>query len=42
MAQSMRKRVIQDFQKQLYKICGVQTIVLSAYQDENNKLALGM
>jgi hypothetical protein len=42
MAQSMRKQVIQDFQKQLYKICGVQTIVLSAYQDENNKLALGM
>ncbi|KAN0129861.1 hypothetical protein V8E53_012333 [Lactarius tabidus] len=42
MAQSMCKRVIQDFQKQLYKICSVQTIVLSAYQDENNKLALGM
>ncbi|KAN0126221.1 hypothetical protein V8E53_015266 [Lactarius tabidus] len=42
MAQSMHKQVIQDFQKQLYKICSVQTIVLSAYPDENNKLALGM
>ena len=42
MAQSMHKQVIKDFQKQLYKICSVQTIVLSAYQDKNNKLALGM
>jgi len=38
----MRKRIIQDFQKQLYKICGVQTVVLSAYEDENNQLLLGL
>ena len=29
-------------QKQLYKICGVQTIVFSAYKAENHQLALGM
>ena len=42
MASSMRKRIIQDFQSQLFKTCGVRTLVLTAYEDEDNNLKVGM
>ncbi|KAH9069394.1 hypothetical protein EDB83DRAFT_2314420 [Lactarius deliciosus] len=34
MASSMRERIIQDFQSQLYRTCGIRSIVLTAYEDE--------
>jgi hypothetical protein len=42
MAASMRKRIIQDFQSQLYKTCGVRTLVLTAYEGEDNNLKVGL
>src|ERR1700761_4609918 len=42
MATSMRKRIIQDFQKQLYKTCGVRSLVLTAYEGEDHNLKVGM
>jgi len=42
MASSMRKRVIQDFQHQLYKTCGIRSLVLTAYEGEDNNLKIGM
>lgn len=38
----MRKRIIQDFQKQLYKTCGVRSLVLTAYEGEDHNLKVGM
>jgi len=34
MASSMRKRMTWDFQKQIYKTCGIHTLILTAYRDE--------
>ena len=42
MAASMRKRVIQDFQRQLYKTCGVRSLVLTAYEGEDESLKAGL
>jgi hypothetical protein len=42
MASSMRKRIIQDFQSQLYRTCGVRTLVLTAYEGEDNNLKLSL
>jgi hypothetical protein len=42
MASSMRKRIIQDFQSQLYKTCGVRTLVLTAYEGEDNNLKVSL
>ncbi|KAH9009281.1 hypothetical protein EDB84DRAFT_1571316 [Lactarius hengduanensis] len=36
MASSMRERIIQDFQGQLYKTCGIRSIVLTVYESEEN------
>ncbi|KAI9433711.1 hypothetical protein H4582DRAFT_2060689 [Lactarius indigo] len=41
MASSMRERIIQDFQSQLYKTCGIRSIVLTAYEGEDNNLKIG-
>ncbi|KAH9038255.1 hypothetical protein EDB85DRAFT_1888104 [Lactarius pseudohatsudake] len=41
MASSMRERFIQDFQGQLYKTCGIHSIVLTAYESEENNLRIG-
>ncbi|KAH9020694.1 hypothetical protein EDB85DRAFT_1896072 [Lactarius pseudohatsudake] len=41
MASSMRERIIQDFQGQLYKTCGIRSIVLTAYESEENNLRIG-
>jgi hypothetical protein len=40
MASSMRKRIIQDFQRQLYKTCGIRSLVLTAYEGEDNDLKI--
>ena len=42
MATSMRKRIIHDFQSQLFKTCGIQTLVLTAYEGEDQELKVGM
>ncbi|KAF8265608.1 hypothetical protein EI94DRAFT_1702359 [Lactarius quietus] len=42
MAASIRKRVIQDFQSQLYKTCGIHTLVLTAYEGEDGDLKVGL
>ncbi|KAH9167727.1 hypothetical protein EDB89DRAFT_1909818 [Lactarius sanguifluus] len=41
MASSMRERIIQDFQSQLYRTCGIRSIVLTAYEGEDNNLKVG-
>ncbi|KAH9172395.1 hypothetical protein EDB89DRAFT_1906250 [Lactarius sanguifluus] len=41
MASSMRERIIQDFQSQLYRTCGIHSIVLTAYEGEDNNLKVG-
>ncbi|KAH8976944.1 hypothetical protein EDB86DRAFT_3174559 [Lactarius hatsudake] len=41
MASSMRERIIEDFQSQLYKTCGIRSIVLTAYESEDNNLKIG-
>jgi hypothetical protein len=38
----MRKQVIQDFQVQLYKTCGIRTLVLMAYKGEDDDLNIGL
>ena len=42
MAASMRKRIIQDFQSQLYKTCGIRSLVLTAYESEDHDLKISM
>lgn len=42
MASSMRKRIIEDFQSQLYKTCGIRTLVLTAYEAEDNDLKVAL
>ena len=42
MATSMRKRIIHDFQSQLFKTCGIRTLVLTAYEGEDQELKVGM
>ncbi|KAH9009809.1 hypothetical protein EDB84DRAFT_1570984 [Lactarius hengduanensis] len=42
MASSMRERIIEDFQSQLYKTCGIRSIVLTAYESEENNLKIGL
>ncbi|KAH9040940.1 hypothetical protein EDB85DRAFT_1886610 [Lactarius pseudohatsudake] len=41
MASSMRERIIEDFQSQLYKTCGICSLVLTAYESEDNNLKIG-
>ncbi|KAI9434699.1 hypothetical protein H4582DRAFT_2060123 [Lactarius indigo] len=41
MASSLCERIIQDFQSQLYKTCGIRSIVLTAYEGEDNDLKIG-
>ncbi|KAI9437168.1 hypothetical protein H4582DRAFT_2058173 [Lactarius indigo] len=41
MASSLREQIIQDFQSQLYKTCGIRSIVLTAYEGEDNDLKIG-
>jgi hypothetical protein len=38
----MRKRIIQDFQRQLFKTCGIRTLVLTAYKGEDEHLNICM
>jgi hypothetical protein len=38
----MCKRVIRDFQAQLYKTCRIHTLVLMAYKGEDNDLNIGL
>lgn len=40
MASSMRKQIIQDFQRQLYKTCGIRSLVFTAYEGEDNDLKI--
>ncbi|KAF8263643.1 hypothetical protein EI94DRAFT_1703852 [Lactarius quietus] len=42
MASSLRKQIVQDFQRQLFKTCGICTLVLSAYKIEDNDLSIGL
>jgi hypothetical protein len=42
MASSMRKWIIQDFQSQLYKMCGICSLVLTAYESEDHDLKVRM
>ncbi|KAH8983595.1 hypothetical protein EDB86DRAFT_3085260 [Lactarius hatsudake] len=41
MASSMHERIIEDFQSQLYKTCRIRSIVLTAYESEDNNLKIG-
>ncbi|KAI9432538.1 hypothetical protein H4582DRAFT_2132197 [Lactarius indigo] len=41
MASSLHEWIIQDFQSQLYKTCGIHSIVLTAYEGEDNDLKIG-
>jgi hypothetical protein len=38
MAASMHKQIIQDFQRQLFKTCGICTLVLTTYKGEDHDL----
>ena len=38
----MRKRMIHDFQSQLFKMCGIRTLVLTAYEGEDQELKVSM
>ena len=40
MATSMRKQIIQDFQRQLFKTCGIHSLVLTAYEGKDNDLKI--
>ena len=40
MASSMQNQIIQDFQRQLYKTCGICSLVLTAYEGEDNDLKI--
>jgi hypothetical protein len=42
MAHSMCKRIIQDFQTQLFKSCGVRSLVLTSYVDLEKNVKGGM
>jgi hypothetical protein len=42
MANSIRGRIVRDFQKQLYTMCGVRCVVLSAYTHEDGRIVAGM
>ena len=42
MANSIRAKMIRDFQDQLYRTCGVRCIILSAYENEDGKIVAGM
>ena len=34
----MQKRIVQDFQMQLFKTCGIHSLVLTAYEGEDHDL----
>lgn len=38
----MRQRIIEDFQRQLFRTCGIRTLVLTAYEGEEHDLRVGM
>ncbi len=38
MASSMHKRMTRDFQRQIFKNCGIQTLILTAYKDEDGSV----
>ena len=42
MAASMWKRIVQDFQSQLYKTCGIRSLVFTAYESEERDLKICM
>jgi hypothetical protein len=42
LASSMHQRVIEDFQCQLYRTCGIRSLVLTAYEGEEHDLRVGM
>ncbi|KAF8261854.1 hypothetical protein EI94DRAFT_1809664 [Lactarius quietus] len=42
MASSLWKWIVQDFQRQLFKTCGIRTLVLSAYKTKDNDLSIGL
>jgi hypothetical protein len=37
-----RGQIVRDFQTQLFKICGVQSVVLVAYEDEGGNVRASM
>ena len=37
-----RRRIIWDFQTQLYKTCGMRSTILVAYEDENGNIRATM
>ncbi|KAI9436915.1 hypothetical protein H4582DRAFT_2058387 [Lactarius indigo] len=42
MASSLHEQIIQDFQSQLYRTCRIHSIVLTAYEGEDNDLKIGL
>jgi hypothetical protein len=42
MASSMRKQIIRDFQNQLFKTCGIRSLVLTAYEGEDGDLKVAL
>jgi hypothetical protein len=42
MASSMCKQIIRDFQNQLFKTCGIRSLVLTAYEGEDGDLKVAL
>jgi hypothetical protein len=42
MASSVSAKIIRDFQRQLFKSCGVRCIVMTAHEDETSKIVTGL
>ena len=42
MATSMCKCIIEEFQSQLFKTCGIRSLVLTAYEGEDHDLKVCM
>jgi hypothetical protein len=42
MADSVSAKIVRDFQTQLFKICGIRCIVLTAHGHENKQVITGM
>jgi hypothetical protein len=38
----MCKQIIQDFQSQLYRTCGIRSLVLTAYESKDHDLKICM
>jgi hypothetical protein len=42
MATSIRRQIIRDFQSQLFKTCGIRSLVLTAYEGDDKQLKVAL